>query len=229
MNPTRITALKNYKDDRGNEIVYSGSHVTREVDIQFNGRGNRIVVESDARLEKIVVEFRGRDAEITIAACNARCAILVGSDSRISIGRGLSTTGAVYMTAFERSSIHIGSDCMFAGNVQIRADDAHPIFDVETGKRCNIAMPIVIGDHVWLGEGCVILGQSEVGAGSIVGMRSVVKGKMPNNCVVAGVPARIVRRNVAWERPHLSRESLFNPDGTLKEADKEHWRYTEEW
>jgi acetyltransferase-like isoleucine patch superfamily enzyme len=89
-------------------------------------------------------------------------------------------------------------------------------------------MPIVIGDHVWLGEGCVILGQSEVGAGSIVGMRSVVKGKMPNNCVVAGVPARIVRRNVAWERPHLSRESLFNPDGTLKEADKEHWRYTEE-
>ncbi|WP_175691417.1 acyltransferase [Burkholderia anthina] len=228
MKPTRITALKNYHDEHGNRIVYSGNHVETEVDIQFYGGGNRLVVAPNARLEKIVVEFRGRDAEIDIGACNARCAILVGSGSNISIGKGLSTTGAVYMTAFEGSSIHIGEDCMFAGNVQIRADDAHPIFDVETGKRCNIAMPVVIGDHVWLGEGCVVLGSSEVGAGSVVGMRSLVKGKIPNNCIVAGVPARVVRKNVAWERPHLSRESLFSFDGTLKDMNKEYWHYSEE-
>ncbi|TCF96629.1 hypothetical protein BZM26_36490 [Paraburkholderia strydomiana] len=227
MNPIRITALKNYKDDLGNEIIYSGPDVTTEVDIRFAGGGNRLFVDPDARLEKIVVEFRGQDAEISIAACNARCAILVGSNSKISIGKGLSTTGAVYMTAFEGSSIHIGQDCMFAGNVQIRADDAHPIFDVETGKRCNVAMPIVIGNHVWLGEGCVVLGQAEIGAGSVVGMRSVVKGKTPNNCVLAGVPARVIRRNAAWERPHLSRETLFNSDGTLKSVSKEYWRYSE--
>ncbi len=228
MKPTRITALRNYQDEFGNKIVYHGNHITTEVDIQFHGGGNKLVVDPDAKLEKIVAEFRGQDAEIAIGACNARCAILVGSRSKISIGRGLSTTGTVYMTAFEGSSIHIGQDCMFAGNVQIRADDAHPIFDVESGMRCNIAMPVVIGDHVWLGEGSVILGQSEVGAGSVVGMRSLVKGKTPNNCVVAGVPARVVRKNIAWERPHLSRESLFNPDGTLKAVNKEYWNYSEE-
>lgn len=36
--------------------------------------------------------------------------------------------------------------------------------------------------------------------GSIIGARSLVKSKIPNNCIAVGVPARVVRRNVAWCR-----------------------------
>jgi len=227
MNPVKITTLQNYTDEFGNEIVYAGAHHTPEVDIVFSGGGNRLIVDSAAKLQKIVIEFKGHGAEIALGASNARLAMLIGSKSKVSIGNGLSTTSAVYMTAFDGSSIEIGRDCMFAGQVQIRADDAHPIFDIETGERCNRARPIVIGDHVWLGEGCAILNGTEIGAGSVVGMRSVVKGRFPNNCVIAGVPAKVARRNVAWERPHLSREWLFHPDGTLKEVDKKYWHPTD--
>lgn len=227
MSPITITTLQNYKDESGNEISYSGKHATKEMKVTFSGRGNRLVVEHDATLGKIAVDFLGDNAEIVIGGgSSARYVIRVGSSSKVVIGRRLTTTDAVYMTAFEGSSIQIGRDCMLAGGVQIRADDAHPIFDVATGARVNLSKPVVIGDHVWLGEGCVVMGGSKIGTGSIVGMRSVVKCKAPNNCVLAGVPARVVRKNVAWERLHLCHESYFLPDGSLKEPNKEFWDYS---
>jgi acetyltransferase-like isoleucine patch superfamily enzyme len=227
MHPVILTKLQNYSDEFGNEISYSGNHSTKEVKITFSGGGNKLFIESDATLAKLFIDFKGQNAEIFIGgATSARLAIRLGSNSKITIGRGLSTTDAVYMTAFEASSITLGRDCMFAGGVQIRADDAHPIFDIETSVRINFSKPIMVGDHVWLGEGSVILNGSEIGSGSVVGMRSVVKCKAPNNCVLAGVPARVLRENIAWERPHLSCESLFLPDGRLKDAIKEFWNHS---
>ena len=45
-------------------------------------------------------------------------------------------------------------------------------------------------------------------------MDSVVTGPIPNNCVAVGTPARVVRRDVAWERPHLSMaQPPYKPDG----------------
>lgn len=59
---------------------------------------------------------------------------------------------------------------------------------------------IVIGDHVWVGADVFVLPGSTIGDGSIIGAHSVVKGRMPNNCTIAGNPAQVRRQNVAWER-----------------------------
>lgn len=147
-----ITTLRDFKDEFGDEICYSGNHETKDVKVTFNGRGNRLTIENDATLGKILIDFLRDNAEIMIGGGSSpRCVIRVGSSPKAVIGRRFTTTDAVYMTAFERSSILIGRDCMLAGGVQIRADDAHPIFDVETGARINLSKPVVIGDHVWLG------------------------------------------------------------------------------
>ncbi len=42
-----------------------------------------------------------------------------------------------------------------------------------------------------------ILENAEIGDGSIIGASSLVKGKIPNNCVVAGTPARMIRTDVS--------------------------------
>lgn len=225
---TLISHLSDYCDERDNRIVCASDHPIAEVAIRFAGAGNRLVVAAGARLRRLSVEFRGSGAELHIGAGGASLTVLLGSKSQVRLGNGLSTTGTLYMTAFEGSSITIGDDCMVAGGVQIRADDGHPIFDVVSGQRLNRSLPVVVGDHVWLGEGAVLLNGSEVGTGSVVGTRAVVKGRFANNCVLAGVPARVTRRDVAWERIHLSQESRFTDDGILQDpGERRYWHSTD--
>ena len=81
-------------------------------------------------------------------------------------------------------------------------------FDVSTGKNINSALEkqpshrnaIIIGEHVWVGKGAFIMHGTNIGNGSIVGAKSVVKGQFPNNCSIGGNPAKIVRRDCAWAR-----------------------------
>ncbi len=58
----------------------------------------------------------------------------------------------------------------------------------------------VIGDNVFLGAGCKILGDVTVGNNVVVGANSLVVTSVPDNCTVVGVPARIVSRNTEWIR-----------------------------
>lgn len=99
--------------------------------------------------------------------------------------------------------MQIGSDILVGTNVIIRSGDGHSLFDVITGKKRNFddnreKDTIVIGDHVWLGYDCMILNPTIIGSGSNVGAKSLVRGYYPNNCVIAGSPAGVVRKNSAW-------------------------------
>lgn len=62
-----------------------------------------------------------------------------------------------------------------------------------TGKSGRLP---VIEDDVYLGAGCKILGNVSVGHNSVVGANAVVTKSVPPFCVVAGVPARILREGV---------------------------------
>lgn len=118
---------------------------------------------------------------------------------------------------------------MFATGNQVRSDDGHLIFDVNTGDRINFAQNITIGDHVWLAWGATVLGGSQIGEGSVIGANSLVKGKIPNNVVAAGTPAKVIRRDIAWERPHIGlTPPYYIPNVDVLEDRSIYWRTTEE-
>jgi serine acetyltransferase len=56
--------------------------------------------------------------------------------------------------------------------------------------------PVHIGTGSWLGTGVVILPGTRLGRNVVVGAGAVVRGTFPDHCVIAGVPARVVRRYV---------------------------------
>ena len=53
--------------------------------------------------------------------------------------------------------------------------------------------PITIGDNVWFGGNCIVLSGVTIGNNVVVGAGSVVTKDIPDNAVVAGNPARIIR------------------------------------
>jgi acetyltransferase-like isoleucine patch superfamily enzyme len=215
-----VTRLAQYRDDRGNEIRYDGE-IDKDIRIKFTGRNNRLVVADTARLRQLNVDFDCDNGVLEIGSSSSSAvpafsaAIRVGQDSAVRIGNNVSSTSTVAMSVVEGAEIVIGDDVMFASENQVRADDGHPIFDVRTGKRVNVARSIRIGNHVWLGRMATVLGGAEIGDGSVIGYGSIVTKRIPNNCVAAGMPARVIRRDVAWERPHLSLvRPYYKPDAS---------------
>lgn len=92
------------------------------------------------------------------------------------------------------SQIEIGSDCAIGCDVIIRDYDFHRL-DVESYE---VSKPIHIGNHVWIGQRAMILKGVTIGDGAVVAAGAVVTHNVPANCIVAGVPARIIREHVNW-------------------------------
>ncbi|MFS7357640.1 acyltransferase [Rahnella inusitata] len=223
----KLTNLSSYSDENGNEIFFSGE-ISNGIDITFRGKNNKLYVSSDSKISELTISFDCDNAECRIGKTNGKFSLRIGQDSKVLIGDGVTTTARCFVCAVEGSTVDIGNDCMLAVGVSIRSDDSHPIFDISSGARINAAKSVVIGNHVWFGEGAAILSGTSIGDGCVVGMRAVVKGKFPNNCVIAGMPSKIIRKNIAWERPHLSLSAPFyKPDASSVEKS-DYWKETEE-
>jgi len=87
--------------------------------------------------------------------------------------------------------VKIGNDCLIGTHVQVMDTDFHRVEDKAwdpTGE------PIAIEDRVWLGNRSIILKGVRVGHDAVVAAGAVVTHDVPPRTLVAGVPARIVRR-----------------------------------
>ncbi|MGW5288803.1 acyltransferase [Rhodococcus pyridinivorans] len=118
--------------------------------------------------------------------------------AHLTIGSGSGFNGGTRMLMHEPGRIQIGEGALFAGQIDLSISDMHSIVDVETQERINPPSNIVIGDRVWVGQRSMILKGAQVGEGSIIGAMSVVAGRIPENSVGAGVPARVIRSGVTW-------------------------------
>ena len=102
-------------------------------------------------------------------------------------------------------SLDIG-DNVFTGPYVYITDQNHSYEDVETpiGRQWPVNSAVSIGAGSWLGTGAVILPGTVIGRNVVVAAGSVVRGKVPDFCVVAGIPARIVREylpGTGWTTP----------------------------
>lgn len=92
--------------------------------------------------------------------------------------------------------VEIGDNVMLAPKVQLLTA-THPL-DVEARveKGVEFALPVKIGNNVWIGAGAIICPGVSVGDNTVVGAGSVVAKDLPANVVAAGNPCRVIRRLV---------------------------------
>lgn len=94
----------------------------------------------------------------------------------------------------KRGGINIGKRCSIAANSYI-IDTNHSTQSIVDGKnREDTSELVIIGDDVWIGAECVISKGSILNNGVIVGANSFVNNKISENCIVAGSPARLIRK-----------------------------------
>jgi acetyltransferase-like isoleucine patch superfamily enzyme len=159
-------------------LAFVGPGVTLQV-----GRGARIVLGRWSWVGH-GTKIRAHEGEVRIGAKT-----VIGQECTIS--------------AFQHVSI--GRECVVADRVML-IDFDHGITEVERPVRLQgiYKREVRVGHNCWIGYGACILRGVTVGDNSVIGTSAVVTKDVPDNAIVAGVPARVIRmreapRTLRWE------------------------------
>ena len=128
--------------------------------------------------------------------CRIEAADGVGGGPTLVIGNDVQINDKCHIAALK--NIFIGDNVLIASNVFI-SDHDHGDTSPENLKkppvhRPLIINPVIIGKNVWIGENAIVLKGVVIGESSIVAAGAVVTRSVPPFSVVAGVPARLIKK-----------------------------------
>lgn len=116
---------------------------------------------------------------------------------QITIGNNVSFNTDIHIGCINH--INIGDNCLFASRIFI-SDHDHGDTTLETVKLAPAKRllhskgPVVIGDNCWIGERVAILSGVTIGKNSIIASNSVVTKNIPEFCIAAGIPAKVIKK-----------------------------------
>lgn len=134
---------------------------------------------------------------------NIRGCIYAYEDSIINIGHNVGISSACI---WAKEKILIGNNVKIGGDCILMDTDAHSLdYHIRNSKLTNKkgqlldtiqanSKPIIIEDDVLIGTRCIILKGVTIGARSIIGSGSIVTKNIPNDCIAAGNPCKIIKR-----------------------------------
>jgi acetyltransferase-like isoleucine patch superfamily enzyme len=201
----------------GNKFIIRGSHprsnainietaILKKVRIEIHGNDNHISLRDGCRLNSTRITVYGSHNRIIVGKL---CSLLNTSfcieddNNIIELGERTTLCGTTELASIEGCKITIGTDCMFSRDIILRTGDSHSVVNL-SGGRINASKDISIGNHVWLGTHVIITKGVKINDDSIVGAGAVVtKPFDEKNIVLAGNPARTVKRDISWKRERI--------------------------
>lgn len=178
--------------------------------IFVKGDNNKIVIGNYSKIEDGNIFILGNNNQVHIESKFSGIAVefhIEEDNNKLLINKGTSMHGRdnrnIHIALDEGTTVHIGEDCMFSNNIQIRTSDSHSI--ISTGKeRINPAKDIKVGNHCWLGLGCMLMKGTELADSTVVAAGAICTKKYEHgNVVLAGNPAKVIKEKIDWDRKLL--------------------------
>jgi acetyltransferase-like isoleucine patch superfamily enzyme len=189
------------QDERGNRLVIGDKCVLAGF-VEYQGENNTVKIGNAVDIGNLHITIKGNNCLVQIddhvRTCTPGGVMSIYADRQGTLKIGKSTTFYGNTQFSIVSDTIIGEKCMFAREVFVGSLDFHSIYDLHSGEKISRKKNIHINDRVWVGQGAKILGNAQVGANSIIGSYAVVARAYPNNCAIAGNPAKIVRKDIVW-------------------------------
>ena len=167
--------------------------------------GRRLKLDGLAFIGPKVVLQIGGNAEIRLGRWS-----WLGHGTKIRCHEGVVYIGAKTVLGQECTisayqHVSIGRECVIADRVML-IDFDHGVVEVERPIRLQgiYKRDVRVGNNVWIGYGACILRGVTVGDNAVIGTNAVVTKDVPDNAIVGGVPARVIRmretpRELRWE------------------------------
>lgn len=184
----------------------------KNIKIKCNGCGNSIFISPDiANQSKINIKIFGDNNKVIINTREAvNLDVLIGgkevktNHASFCVGENTQINGLFCLLDEDKSSITIGRNCLLSWNIEMWRSDLHSIYDFD-GNVLNVGKEIIIGDNVWIGKDVHIAKNSRILNNSVVGWCSNVVGNFgEENVIIAGNPAKIVKRNIIWKKESVN-------------------------
>ncbi len=168
--------------------------------IVFIGDGNRIEIGVSQHLIRDGLEIEMQEG------------------GRLTIGDDcwLQENVCIFVHGWNQASITMGQEVLIGRNSIIRNHDKHTIVNLENRTATNPPESVVLGSHLWLTQHITILKGTHLADGCMVANLAVLSRRFDEeNCLIAGIPAKVVKHQVAWDiRPYA--ESVRSGDyGTV--------------
>lgn len=176
------------KMERGLDYCFFDNEVSQRKIKAFNlcEELNKIPIEEEEKREVAIKKLFGTAGKEISLQPNFYC------DCGKNIYAGHRFLTNYNVTILDIAPVMIGSDVMIGPNTVITTV-GHPISPRQRKKKMANSKLIKIGNNVWIGANCTILPGVKIGDNAIVAAGAVVTKDVPENSIVAGVPAKVIK------------------------------------
>lgn len=193
--------IKNFgKNNRVDFFGSSKNNFTADNVIKVEGNNNQIICDNTRKFRKSRIKVCGNNNLIRINEGSLGQLILfIEADNCIvEIGKNVWFNGTEIHLRDNNSRVIIGDETIIALETAMFCSDFHAITD-RNGKPLNQGREIIIGSHCWIGKWAKILKNVRIADNTIVGAGAFVsKSCEEENVILAGNPAKVVKRDVCW-------------------------------
>ncbi|NCC00168.1 MAG: sugar O-acetyltransferase [Clostridia bacterium] len=147
---------------------------------------NTIPMQNTEQRETVVRKLFGS------AGANPTVLPVFNCDNGSNIHVGENFLANYNVTILDIAPVHIGDYVMIGPNTLVTTVN-HPLSPMGRRKHLGVAKTVIIGNDVWIGGNVTVLPGVTIGNNVVVAAGAVITKDVPDNCVVGGVPAKVIR------------------------------------